>query len=63
MDLPLDLPPTDPGPRAEPAARPGIQVAVVMERVAQPNQWEDYSFRVCEVVRSATRPAARRPGS
>ena len=21
-----------------------------MERVAQPNQWEDFSFRVCEVV-------------
>jgi len=50
MDSPTDLPSTDPGPRAEPPARPGIQVAVVMERVAQPNQWEDFSFRVSEVI-------------
>jgi hypothetical protein len=50
MDLTMPLPPSDPSPRAEPLTRPGIQVAVVMERVAQPNQWEDYSFRVCEVI-------------
>jgi len=39
-----------PVPRAEPVVRPGIQVAVVMERVTQPNQWEDFSFRVSEVI-------------
>ena len=31
-------------------SRPAIQVAVVMERVAQPNRWEDWQFRVVEVV-------------
>jgi Protein of unknown function (DUF3305) len=30
--------------------RPAIQVAVVMERVAQPNRWEDWQFRVVEVL-------------
>ena len=30
--------------------RPSINVAVVMERVAQPNRWEDWQFRVVEVV-------------
>jgi hypothetical protein len=30
--------------------RPAVQVAVVMERTAQPNRWEDWSFRVVEVV-------------
>jgi hypothetical protein len=30
--------------------RPAIQVAVVMERVAQPNRWEDWQFRVIEVL-------------
>lgn len=29
---------------------PAIQVAVVIERVAQPNQWEDWQFRLLEVV-------------
>ena len=29
---------------------PGIQVAVVMERTAAPNAWEDWKFRVAEVV-------------
>jgi hypothetical protein len=30
--------------------RPTIQVAVVMEREARPNRWEDWRFRVAEVV-------------
>jgi len=30
--------------------RPGVQVAVVLEREAQPNRWEDWRFRVAEVV-------------
>jgi hypothetical protein len=29
---------------------PALQVAVVMERVAQPNQWQDWQFRLIEVV-------------
>jgi hypothetical protein len=33
-----------------PSSRPGIRVAVVMERVAQPNRWEDWQFQVVEVV-------------
>ncbi len=44
IDTPDNAPPA---PRPE---RPGIAVAVVMERVAQPNQWEDYAFRVAEVI-------------
>jgi hypothetical protein len=31
--------------------RPSLQVAVVMEREAQPNRWEAWRFRVAEVVR------------
>ncbi len=30
--------------------RPSISVAVVMEREAHPNQWEDWRFKVVEVV-------------
>ena len=30
--------------------RPAIEVAVVMEREAQPNRWEDWRFKVVEVV-------------
>ena len=30
--------------------RPAVTVAVVMEREAQPNRWEDWRFRVAEVV-------------
>ncbi|HUG25074.1 DUF3305 domain-containing protein [Piscinibacter sp.] len=30
--------------------RPRVQVAVVMEREAQPNRWEDWRFNVVEVV-------------
>lgn len=30
--------------------RPAIQVAVVMERIAQPNRWEDWQHRVVEVI-------------
>ena len=46
----MDSASTSPPPRAEATARPGIRVAVVMERVRQPNRWEDYSFRVSEVI-------------
>ena len=31
-------------------ARPSIRVAVVMEREAAPNQWENWRFRIAEVV-------------
>ena len=31
--------------------RPSIRVAVVMEREAAPNRWEDWRFRVIEVLR------------
>jgi hypothetical protein len=30
--------------------RPRVQVAVVMEREAQPNRWEDWRFKVVEVA-------------
>ncbi|WP_280152642.1 DUF3305 domain-containing protein [Piscinibacter sp. XHJ-5] len=30
--------------------RPAVQVAVVMEREAQPNRWEDWRFRIVDVV-------------
>ena len=30
--------------------RPSVSVAVVMEREAQPNRWEDWRFKVLEVV-------------
>jgi hypothetical protein len=33
-----------------PVDRPSLQVAVVMEREAQPNRWEEWRFRVAEVV-------------
>lgn len=29
---------------------PAVDVAVVMERIAQPNAWEDWQFRLAEVV-------------
>ncbi len=32
--------------------RPAIEVAVVMEREAQPNRWEDWRFKVLDVVPS-----------
>ena len=31
-------------------ARPAVTVAVVIEREAQPNRWEDWRFRIAEVV-------------
>ncbi|HPP82137.1 MAG TPA: DUF3305 domain-containing protein [Rubrivivax sp.] len=34
----------------KPSSRPGIQVAVLMERVAAPNRWEDWHFDVLDVV-------------
>ena len=41
--------------------RPSIRVAVVMEREAQPNRYEDWRFRIAEVVadEDAFGPAAR----
>ncbi len=30
--------------------RPGVEVAVVIEREAQPNRWEDWRFRIAEVL-------------
>jgi hypothetical protein len=41
---------------------PALQVAVVMERVAQPNPWQDWQFRLLEVVpdEGAFGPAPRR---
>ncbi len=30
--------------------RPGVRVAVVMERRAQPNRWEDWHFRLVDVI-------------
>ena len=30
--------------------RPSVTVAVVMERTAQPNRWEDWQHRVVEVI-------------
>ena len=30
--------------------RPSVQVAVVMEREAQPNRWEEWRFKVVDVV-------------
>ncbi|MEO7116447.1 MAG: DUF3305 domain-containing protein [Caldimonas sp.] len=33
-----------------PEARPAVDVAVVMEREAAPNQWQDWRFRIAEVV-------------
>ena len=32
------------------SARPSVQVAVVMEREAQPNRWEAWRFKVVDVV-------------
>ncbi len=33
-----------------PTHRPHVDVAVVVERVAAPNQWEDWNFRIAEVI-------------
>lgn len=49
--LPTD--PTEGAPAvasANPRERPGVTVAVVMERVLQPNQWEEAAFRVLDVI-------------
>lgn len=50
LDCPMDSTPTGTAVRTGPAPRPGLQVAVVMERTRQPNRWEDWAFRVVEVV-------------
>ena len=31
-------------------SRPAVRVAVVMERETAPNRWEDWRFRIAEVV-------------
>ena len=33
-----------------PSSRPHVDVAVVVERVAAPNRWEDWQFRIVEVT-------------
>ena len=39
------------GQAGEPlASRPGVPVAVVMERVLKPNRWEEAAFRVLDVI-------------
>ena len=35
---------------AHPESRPAVDVAVVMERESAPNQWQDWRFRIAEVV-------------
>lgn len=37
-------------PPTAPFARPGIRVAVVMERESAPNQWEAWRFKLVDVV-------------
>ncbi|MCV2354254.1 DUF3305 domain-containing protein [Paucibacter sp. B2R-40] len=51
-DLAAAHPPSLPGSTAlaSPAQRPSVRVAVVMERQAQPNQWEAWRFSVVDVV-------------
>ncbi len=36
---------------ATPAARPSLCVAVVMEREAKPNRWEEWRFKLVDVVK------------
>jgi hypothetical protein len=50
MNAPADDPPASAGGRPAVGERPAIRVAVVMERVAAPNRWEDWSHTVVEVV-------------
>lgn len=42
-------PPVPPGP-STPTLRPGVRVAVVMEREANPNQWQEWRFSIADVV-------------
>jgi hypothetical protein len=37
-------------PRSPAAERPGVRVAVVMQRVRQPNRWEAWGFAITSVV-------------
>jgi hypothetical protein len=37
-----------------PPGRPSVKVAVLMQREAQPNQWEDWRFSVADVVAHQT---------
>jgi hypothetical protein len=40
----------DAGSPEGPALRPSLDLAVVIEREAQPNRWEDWRFRIAEVL-------------
>jgi hypothetical protein len=40
----------DPAPVAARAARPTLRVAVVIDRTRAPNRWQDWGFRIAEVV-------------
>lgn len=40
----------DPAAVLPPAPRPAVRVAVVMERQAHPNRWEDWRFTLVDVV-------------
>ena len=40
----------DAGSPKGPALRPSLDLAVVIEREAQPNRWEDWRFRIAEVL-------------
>ena len=42
--------PADPSPAPAADARPSVQVAVLIEREKAPNAWEDWRFRIAEVV-------------
>ena len=42
--------PADPSPAPAADARPSVQVAVLIEREKAPNTWEDWRFRIAEVV-------------
>ncbi len=50
----MDAPPDAVKGQLEPASaqlvRPGAALAIVMERVLQPNRWEEVSFRVIDVI-------------
>ena len=42
--------PADPSPAPAADARPSVQVAVLIEREKAPNAWEDWRFRIAELV-------------
>ena len=50
MNTSADESPAQSGGRSAAEGRPAVRVAVVMERVAAPNRWEDWCHAVVEVV-------------